>query len=118
MLRDVWGAVLLTAILAGCSHRSATVARHDASVVDAPVSPIDAAVVPTWCLIRPGTNISQHLIGKVGDVVTLATSPPGDGRLFIVERGGLIQLFDVDYHLVTTPFLDLSANDQGPIISG
>jgi hypothetical protein len=41
------------------------------------------------------------------------TAPPGDDRLFLVERAGRIRIFE-DGQLLTTPFLDIT----GPVYSG
>ncbi len=38
------------------------------------------------------------------------TAPPGDDRLFVVQRGGFIRVIDADGNLQQTPFLDLTGN--------
>ncbi|MBU1865965.1 MAG: PQQ-dependent sugar dehydrogenase, partial [Actinobacteria bacterium] len=37
-----------------------------------------------------------------------ATSPPGDGRVFVVERAGLIRIVDPGGSVLPNPFLDIS----------
>ena len=57
---------------------------------------------------------------KVGDVVggaMLATSPPADLRLFVVEQRGAIRIFSAE-KLLPDPFLDLSVDAQGPVRAG
>jgi glucose/arabinose dehydrogenase len=66
----------------------------------------------------PGTNVQMAKIGQVSGAALLATSPPGDERLFVIEQRGAIRIFDKDRELVSEPFLDLSADAGGPVIAG
>jgi glucose/arabinose dehydrogenase len=59
------------------------------------------------CTTTSGTTISLRKIGNVGDAALLATSPPNDGRLFVVERQGRIRIFENE-QLKPTAFLDIS----------
>jgi glucose/arabinose dehydrogenase len=59
------------------------------------------------CTPRNGTTISLRSIGDVPDAALLATSPPNDGRLFVLERQGRIRIFENE-QLRTEPFLDIS----------
>jgi glucose/arabinose dehydrogenase len=52
--------------------------------------------------------MSTRMVGRVGGSAIIATSPPGDGRLFVIEQVGRIRVF-VNEQLVTTPFLDISS---------
>ncbi len=54
-----------------------------------------------------GTTITTRKIGSVNGSAVLATSPPLDLRLFVLEQNGAIRIFDHD-QLVPTPFLDIS----------
>jgi len=58
------------------------------------------------CTPRSGTNVSLRPIGMTGASALLATSPPNDGRLFVVEQDGRILIFENET-LKPTPFLDL-----------
>lgn len=59
------------------------------------------------CTPRTGTTVSVRQIGRVSDAALLATSPPKDGRLFVLERAGRIRIFENE-QLVAEPFLDIS----------
>lgn len=48
-------------------------------------------------------------------VVTLATAPPDDPRLFALELSGRIRILDEDRALLAAPFLDLSVDAGGPV---
>jgi glucose/arabinose dehydrogenase len=64
-----------------------------------------APLVP--CTPRSGTTISVRSLGNIGDAALLATAPPNDGRLFVLERQGRIRIFENE-QLKTEPFLDIS----------
>ena len=68
-----------------------------------PAVPIQA------CTPTSGSTISVRKLGAVSGVATVATSPPSDGRLFVLEQGGRIRIFQND-QLVATPFLDISGD--------
>jgi glucose/arabinose dehydrogenase len=53
-----------------------------------------------------GTTMAARLIGRVSGSAVLATSPPNDPRLFVLEQGGRIRIFDNE-QLVSAPFLDI-----------
>ena len=76
--------------------------------IDAPPLAIDAAPQAT-CTPVSGSTVTARKIGKVSGSAVLATSPPGDGRLFVVEQGGGIRIFENEM-LKPTPFLDISAS--------
>jgi glucose/arabinose dehydrogenase len=67
-----------------------------------PVVPVQA------CTPTSGSTMSVRKLGSVSGVAILATSPPNDGRLFVIEQGGRIRIFQND-QLVATPFLDISS---------
>lgn len=79
---------------------------HDDAIVPGEPPPIDAPeLLP--CTPQPGTKMSFRRIGQVATSgATLATSPPGDGRLFVVEQQGRIRIFDHE-QLRDAPFLDI-----------
>jgi glucose/arabinose dehydrogenase len=53
------------------------------------------------------------MIGNVGGVAILATSPPADPRLFVIEQTGVVHIFK-DEVLQPTPFIDRT----GPVTGG
>jgi glucose/arabinose dehydrogenase len=67
-----------------------------------PAVPIQA------CTPTSGSTVSVRQLGSVSGVAILATSPPNDGRLFVIEQGGRIRIFQND-QLAATPFLDISS---------
>jgi glucose/arabinose dehydrogenase len=70
--------------------------------------PIDAAMLATCAHPVHGTTMSTRMIGRVSGGATLATSPPVDPRLFVVEQNGRLRLFQ-DEQLAATPYLDISS---------
>ena len=50
----------------------------------------------------------------MSDTVVLVTSPPGDPRLFAVQRNGTIRIL-VDEQLTIAPFAKLGEDDGGPV---
>jgi len=68
-----------------------------------------------------GSNITFRKINEVpnnlGDIATLAVSPPLDAhRLFVLRKDGVIRLFK-DEVLQPAPFLDLRPEAGGPVTS-
>jgi glucose/arabinose dehydrogenase len=59
------------------------------------------------CTPKNGTTISLRSLGDLNDAALLATSPPNDGRLFVIEQQGRIRIFENE-QLKTEPFLDIS----------
>lgn len=49
---------------------------------------------------------------QVNEPINVAAPNDGSGRLFIVERGGVIRVIDGDGNLLEEPFLDISDNVQ------
>jgi glucose/arabinose dehydrogenase len=96
-----------------------------APTIDAPTidAPVDAPVVPgidavvATCTPVTGTTVALRHVVDLDDFAVLVTSPPGDRRAFVVERGGVIRIL-VDDALVATPFLDLADISGGPVVSG
>ncbi len=76
----------------------------------------DAAV--NSCAPVSGTNLALELVTQGLDEPLFVTSPPGDTRLFIVEKLGTIRVFK-DGQLLDTPFLSVDVtgepapNEQG-----
>jgi glucose/arabinose dehydrogenase len=64
-----------------------------------------------------GDRITMRQIGQVSGAALLATSPPGDLRLFVLEQRGAIRIISAD-QLLPAPFLDLSADAAGPVEAG
>ena len=65
-----------------------------------------------------GSTDRLEVVSTVLDQPVFLTNPPGDARLFVVERTGRIRVFQGDV-LLATPFLDLSAQvDTGNVEQG
>jgi glucose/arabinose dehydrogenase len=60
------------------------------------------------CTATPGSTISVRKLGSVSGSAVLATSPPNDGRLFVLEQQGRIRVFEQDA-LKPDPFLDIAS---------
>jgi glucose/arabinose dehydrogenase len=81
---------------------------------DAPAVPSDAMMLATDatpltpCTPISGTTVKTRKIGTVSGGAILATSPPNDGRLFVIEQAGGIRIFENEV-LKPTPFLDVSS---------
>ena len=74
--------------------------------LDAPPLLHDSAPLPA-CTQKSGSNIAARRVGTVSGSAVLATSPPNDGRLFVVEQSGRIRIFENEV-LRPTPFLDIA----------
>jgi glucose/arabinose dehydrogenase len=103
-------ALALVLLAAACGNGGGTNdgGKKDAAdppMVDSP-PPIDAPAL-IGCTPRNGTTVSVRQIGRVSGGAMLATSPPNDGRLFVLEQGGRIRIFENEM-LNPTPFLDIS----------
>ncbi len=111
----------VVAVWAGCGNR-ATAVKKDAALVDAPAPDAAGDTVPgVTCKQVHGTNITLRKIATVGTSATtgavLVTSPPRP-RLFAVTQVGQIFILDVDGNVQATPFLDISGDNNGPVVSG
>jgi glucose/arabinose dehydrogenase len=98
-------AAVLAVLVAGCGGKSTA----DAATSDSD-APLARCATPT-----PGSNITFRKIGKVGGSATLATSPPNDPRLFVLEQNGAIRIFDANGALLEQPFIDLAEDSGGPV---
>lgn len=58
------------------------------------------------CQPVSGTHVTMRLVATTNGAAILATSPPGDPRLFVIEQEGRIRIL-TDDKLSTTPFLDI-----------
>ena len=87
--------------LIGASAQEATPA--------ATAPPLGDAVTPNGTL--PGNPQIQlvKVADGLADPVNIAAADDGSGRLFIVERVGLIRIVDKDGNLLPDPFLDISS---------
>jgi glucose/arabinose dehydrogenase len=107
-------AIALCLVTIGCGDNRKAPKKDDASVGSKPPAK-DAAVdvvvdSPPLLACTPvsGTTMSVRKIGQVAGGATLATSPPNDGRLFVVEQQGRIRIFENE-QLVAAPFLDITS---------
>jgi glucose/arabinose dehydrogenase len=55
-----------------------------------------------------GQGLALQRIADGFDSPVYATSPPGDPRIFVVERAGVVKVVDPDGTIRSDPFLDLS----------
>jgi glucose/arabinose dehydrogenase len=73
--------------------------------------PLDSGLVSDApalaCSPMSGTKLSLRLIATTRGAALLATAPPNDPRLFVVEQQGRIRVL-TDDTLLTAPFLDIS----------
>jgi glucose/arabinose dehydrogenase/plastocyanin len=94
----------------------AMIALGESSFMLASAQQGDSAATPLADVATPdGTlpnNPSIQLVkvaGGLADPVNLASANDGSGRLFVVERVGMIRVIDKDNNLLPDPFLDISA---------
>ncbi len=73
--------------------------------------------IPTCEQPVAGDRVVMREIGRVSGAALLVTSPPGDPRLFVLEQGGAIRIISAE-QLLPAPFLDLSVDASGPVVSG
>ncbi len=114
--------VALVIIAAACGKKSS-------GVIDAPQTPPDEAIaidapppdatppadaVQATCTPASGSHLSTVTIATGLSSPVWVTSPPGDARLFVLEQPGRIRILE-NGALVAKPFLDLSADAQGPV---
>ena len=64
-----------------------------------------------------GAQVTMRQIGQVNGAALLATSPPNDLRMFVLEQRGAIRIISAE-QLLPEPFLDLSADARGPVVAG
>jgi glucose/arabinose dehydrogenase len=69
------------------------------------------------CVPNSGTTVTAAPVVTVDDVPILITAPPGDRRLFIVQRSGEIDIH-VDGALLPAKFMDIRDNNGGPVLAG
>ncbi len=65
-----------------------------------------------YCTPRAGTQLKLTPIAQNLEDPVFVTSPPGDPRLFIVERTGAIQIFK-NGALLANPYLTIAVNSTG-----
>jgi len=64
-----------------------------------------------------GTTITTREVSRNHGTAVLVTAPAGDPRLFVVDKGGSIRIVDETETTLLTPFIDLSDNNSGPVVS-
>jgi hypothetical protein len=119
-------AIVLVAAAAACGKKSsATIDAPQtppdaiAPVADAPEGGgIDARVLPdaveATCTPASGSHLSTVTIATGLTSPVWVTSPAGDARLFVLEQSGRIRIIEHG-GLIAKPFLDISADTQGPV---
>ncbi len=95
-------------LLATACGDDAAATKKDASLPrDTMAQPTADAPPLVACTPRSGTAITLRQLESVSGAAMLATSPPNDGRLFVVERQGRIRVYE-NGALRTQAFLDMS----------
>jgi glucose/arabinose dehydrogenase len=74
----------------------------------------DAAPVMRCETPVSGTTVQMQRVAQVNGSAILVTAPPRDLRLFVIEQTGRIRIID-NNNLLPEPFLDLSADVDGPV---
>jgi glucose/arabinose dehydrogenase len=105
MSKIAWMLVLATAC--GGGNKAKDDAPHGGGSDANPNCTGQPAVPVQACTPVTGTTVSVRKIGQVSGAAMVATSPPDDGRLFVVEQQGRIRIFQDD-QLKDEPFLDIS----------
>jgi len=80
---------------------------------------IDAPMLPACANPVSGSTVTLRRISdnSVGGLAVLATAPPNDPRLFVVDVDGYIRIFK-DEVLQPNAFIDLSVPAGGPVSAG
>lgn len=110
---------LISALLAGSLVASGVLGCGSSDPEDGDDDPpIEDLGPQPPCTTTAGSKVKvRRLPGRVTGAAMLVTSPPGDPRLFVVEQGGAIRIYN-DENLVAAPFLDLSSAAGGPVVDG
>ena len=111
-MRTILAFGLAMAAACGGSKKSA---KDDAAIRDD--AAVDAMTLPTCASPVSGSTVSFRRIGAVVGGAMLATSPPNDPRLFVIEQRGAIRIFK-DEMLTPDPFIDLSVDNGGTVLAG
>jgi len=98
---------LVLVLAAACGGGGGDNGKKDAGNPPADSPPAIDAPALTGCTPVSGTSVKVRQIGRVSGGAMLATSPPNDGRLFVVEQQGRIRIFENEM-LKTTAFLDVT----------
>jgi len=113
--------VALLATCAACGSKGN--AARDAEPIpdDQRDASSDAAMLPACANPVSGSTITLRKINEIPNnitgIATLATAPPNDPRLFVLDIDGVIEIFK-DEALGPQPFLDLSVDSGGPVVTG
>jgi glucose/arabinose dehydrogenase len=111
-------AVAVAACGDGISPPSTSIADAALAVTDEPADAAladampDATPAPAPCLTPPAVALAPLL--RIDGQPVMVAAPPGDPRLFIVEKAGRIHIA-VDGVVNAAPFLDWRAESGGPV---
>jgi hypothetical protein len=108
--------LVLLALAPGCGGEKKP-AKEDAGIGNEGQPMIDAPVLATCANPVAGEKIAFRRIGRVVGGAMLATAPPGDDRLFVIEQRGAIRIFKNEA-LTPDPFIDLSIDNGGTVLAG
>ncbi len=99
---------LVLVLAAACGGGSDNGDKKDGGTTpqDSPKPLHDAPPLAT-CTPVSGTNVTVREIGRVSGGAVLVTSPPNDGRLFVLEQQGRIRIFENE-ELLPEEYLDIS----------
>ncbi len=103
---------LVLVLACACGDNKKPSKPHDGGIDAFQLPALPACATPVT-----GSTVTTREIGQVVGAALLATSPPRDPRLFVLEMRGAIRIFKDD-KLMPDPFLDLSVDAGGPVISG
>ncbi|MEO8700639.1 MAG: PQQ-dependent sugar dehydrogenase [Kofleriaceae bacterium] len=104
-MRNVLIALLLVACGKDNKATDAPPVPKDSSID----SPVDAPAVAACANPVSGTTVRLRRVGSIGGGgAMLVTAPPGDTRLFVVDKGGAIRIFDSEEALLPAAFIEFN----------
>lgn len=122
------GFVALILAVGGCTSApvapaaSPTTTESTSSTPRPPATPLvtpattttTSPVTTTAAPLPPLQGLGFEIIGDEFDQPVYVTSPPGDERLFVVERPGTIRIIDAGGRVREKPFLDIRSEVHDP----
>src|SRR5688572_27091938 len=62
-----------------------------------------------WAGSATAQSVQSTLVASGVTNAVHAAAPPGDSRVFVLDRGGRIRIVQSNGNVLTTPFLDIAA---------